>query len=201
MRKLVAPSLLSLGILLVGCGSTDAATTGTTADAGAAPATDSGTTTTADSGSTPVTTDAGSAPTVDAGSSTTGGATLTGLVKRVATTQPSAGGKGNVYVAVFDNDPVVNRQNARSVGNALVADADMSSATASVRYTITNLPPRSQQYFVIAFLDDNKNAPANAPAPDRGDLVSMDGFSAPKVTLSSATSVTLDLNLTMALPF
>jgi len=193
MRNIVAPSLLSFGILLVGCGSTDAASTGTTGDAGTSPAVDSGTTPTADAGSTTVTT--------DAGSSATGGATLTGLVKRVATTQPNAGGKGNVYVAVFDSDPVVNRQNARSVGNALVADADMSSATASVRYTITNLPPRSQHYFVIAFLDDNKNAPAGAPAPDRGDLVSMDGFSAPKVTLSSSTSVTLDLNLTMAMPF
>lgn len=192
MRNLVAPSLLSLGMLLVGCGSSDAAGTDTAADAGAPPTVDSGTAPTTDAGSP-------STPATDAGS--TGGATLTGLVKRVATTQPSAGGKGNVYVAVFDNDPVTNRQNARAVGNALITDADMSSATASVAYTVTNLPPRSQQYFVIAFLDDNKNAPANAPAPDRGDLVSMDGFSAPKVTLSSAASVTLDLNLTMALPF
>jgi hypothetical protein len=195
MRNLMAPSLLSLGILLVGCGASDAAgSDATTADAGTAPSADSGATTTTDAG-------APSTPATDAGSSTAGGATLTGMVKRVATTQPSAGGKGNVYVAVFDNDPVTNRQNARAVGNALITDADMSSATASVAYTVTNLPPRSQQYFVIAFLDDNKNAPANAPAPDRGDLVSMDGFSAPKVTLASAASVTLDLNLTMALPF
>lgn len=195
MRSALAFPLATLALVALGCGSADEASTASTAADAAPPVT-------ADAGTTPTTpgADAGSTTVSDAGT-TTGGATLTGKVKRVATTNPSAGGKGPIYVAVFDSDPVTNRQNARSVGNALIADADMSSATAAVDYTITNLPPRSQQYFVIAFLDDNKNATTAAPAPDRGDLVSMDGFSAPKVTLATATSVTLDLNLTMALPF
>ncbi len=193
MRSALAFPLATLALVALGCGSADA-TTGSpaTTDAGSSPAVDAGT--------APTTSDAAT-PTTDAGNATGTTATLTGKVKRVGTTSPSAGGKGPIYVAVFDSDPVTNRQNARSVGNVLINDADMTSATAAVDYTITNLPPRSQQYFVIAFLDDNKTATTATPAPDRGDLVSMDGFSAPKVTLATATTVTLDLNLTMALPF
>jgi hypothetical protein len=194
MRTALAFSFAALSLVALGCGSSEDSTpSATRTDAGTVPSSDSGAPATADAATPPVSTDAGT----PSGAT----ATLTGKVKRVATTNPSAGGKGPIYVAVFDADPVTNRQNARSVGNALIADADMTSATAAVPYTITNLPPRSQQYFVIAFLDDNKTATTANPAPDRGDLVSMDGFSAPKVTLATATSVTLDLNLTMALPF
>lgn len=194
MRSPLALPLAALALVALGCGSTDSAAAPGGSDAGSPPAVDAGT--------APSTGDAATPPvSADAGTPSGSTATLTGMVKRVATTNPSAGGKGPIYVAVFDSDPVTNRQNARSVGNALINDADMTSATAAVPYTITNLPPRSQQYFVIAFLDDNKTATTANPAPDRGDLVSMDGFSAPKVTLASATSVTLDLNLTMALPF
>lgn len=194
MRTALAVSFAALSLVALGCGSSEDSTPGATrTDAGAVPSSDSGAPAAADAATPPVSSDAGT----PSGAT----ATLTGKVKRVATTNPSAGGKGPIYVAVFDADPVTNRQNAHAVGNALIQDTDMTSATAAVDYTITNLPPRSQPYFVIAFLDDNKTATTANPAPDRGDLVSMDGFSAPKVTLATATSVTLDLNLTMALPF
>lgn len=194
MRTALAFSFAALSLVALGCGSSEDSTpSATRTDAGTVPSSDAASPATADAATPPVSSDAGT----PSGAT----ATLTGKVKRVATTNPSAGGKGPIYVAVFDADPVTNRQNAHAVGNALIQDADMTSATAAVDYTITNLPPRSQQYFVIAFLDDNKTATTATPAPDRGDLVSMDGFSAPKVTLATATTVTLDLNLTMALPF
>jgi hypothetical protein len=200
MRNLAALSLLSLAATL-GCGSSDDATT--TTDAGApATTTDSGAATT-DAGST-ANTDAGPAPMTDAataGTCTTGCATLSGRVLRLANPAPSAGGKGPLFIAVFDNDPVANRANARAVGNVMIADADMSSATAAVSYSVPNITPRAQPYFVIAFLDDNKNAQLPNAGPDRGDLVSLNGFSAPTATLATATTVTLDLSLTTAMPF
>ena len=193
IRRRPLASIAIAALAALGCGSADPASP-------AAIAVDAGTSGLDDASTAPPSGDADS-PATDGGAGNLGAATLTGKVKRVATTSPSAGGKGPIYVAVFDSDPVTNRQNARSVGNVLILDADMTSATAAVDYTITNLPPRAQPDFVVAFLDDNKTATTTNPAPDRGDLVSMDGFSAPKITIATATTATLDLNLTMALPF
>ncbi len=144
--------------------------------------------------------DAGDATMVDA-ACTTSCATLAGKVLRVALTKPQNGGKGTVYVAVFDKDPVIDRAGAKVVGMALVPGCDLTSDTASVPYSIAGLATRADPYFVVAFLDDNKNASATAPGPDKGDLVSLDGIGAPKVTIAKAGTVALDIPLNAVLPF
>jgi hypothetical protein len=128
-------------------------------------------------------------------------AKLTGNVLRKALTKPQNGGKGDVYVAVFDHDPVTDRASAKVVGQTIVHDADMTADTAAVPYAVEAIPPRSEPYFVIAFLDDNHSAKAAAPGPDKGDLVSLDGLASPKVTLATPTAVSLDLPLNTVLPF
>lgn len=133
---------------------------------------------------------------------TTGCATLAGKVMRVALTKPQNGGKGSVYVAVFDKDPVIDRAGAKLVGQTKIENCDMTADTASVPYTIAALPPRADPYFVVAFLDDNENAGGATPGPDKGDLVSLDGLAAPKVSLpTGGATVTLDISLNAVLPF
>jgi hypothetical protein len=128
-------------------------------------------------------------------------ATLSGKVLRKPLTKPQNGGKGNVYVAVFDKDPVVDRDNAKLVGQALIENVDMTDGAASVAYSVPGITPRPQPYFVVAFLDDNKNASPTTPGPDKGDLVSLEGIGAPKVTLSKPGTVSFDLSLNAVLPF
>lgn len=186
--------LLSLPLLLLACGGSaesEPVTTTSAADTGTA---DTTPVTTADAAT--VAEDVAPPPPCAAGC-----ATLSGKVMRKALTKPQNGGKGSVYVAVFDKDPVVDRAGAKLVGKAVVENADMTADTASVPYAIAELTPRPSPYFVVAFLDDNKNASGTAPGPDKGDLVSLDGISAPKVTLAAAGTVTLDLSLNAVLPF
>lgn len=131
-----------------------------------------------------------------------GGATLTGTITRSA--QPAAGGIGNLYIAVFTLDPVSNADTTVNVANARIENADMSADDAMVTYTMLGVPPRAEPYYVTAFLDDNGTVDTTDPAnagPDRGDLVAIDGFASPQVSITSETTVTLDLDLNFNLPF
>ena len=146
-----------------------------------------------DAAAMPGTVDAPSAPS---------GAGVAGVVRRSA--QPSGDAKGSVYIALFDQDPVAHKDTAKAVGNALVANADLSASGATVPYAIANVPPRADDYYVIAFLDDNGNVdPTNpgAAGPDKGDLVSLQGVSAQKVKIADAGPHTLDLDLNLVMPF
>lgn len=127
-------------------------------------------------------------------------ARLTGFVTR--STGPQAGGVGGLYIGVFTADPVVARDTAVQVARTVIAVADMRDAAVRVPYTIEGIPPRTAPYFVVAFLDDNGNAMATTPpGPDRGDLVTLMGFSSPSVTIATADDATFDLILSTALPF
>lgn len=139
--------------------------------------------------------DAFTAP--DAPIATTG--TLHGDVTRTA--MPRADGIGDLFVAVFDRDPVSEMDAAEVVAAARLEDVDMASMDASIAYEVTGIPPRAEPYFVIAFLDDNDNVtdPTMA-APDRGDLVSIEGFGAPSVTVSEPVRVERALVLNLNVP-
>lgn len=129
-------------------------------------------------------------------------ATLSGNVVR--TTAPKAGGLGNLFVAVFENDPVTSMSDAAPVGQALVEDADMSADDAAIPYEVTGIPVRAEPYFIVAFLDDNDNASTDDPAtagPDRGDLVSLQGLASPSVSLDQAGVTTYEIVLNIAMPF
>ncbi len=160
---------------------------------GALPPVDAGT----DSGATAL--DAG---VLDAGSTPGAGGTLAGVVTRSA--EPAAGGRGHLYIAVFTSDPVTDRTGAMNVARGIVEDVDMSAAGASIAYTVVGIPPRPEPYFVTAFLDDNGTVSATDPSnagPDRGDLVALEGFASPRVTVASEATATLDLVLNFNLPF
>lgn len=131
-----------------------------------------------------------------------GEGSIEGFVTRSA--MPAAGGRGHLYVAVFSADPVTDREGAMNVGNTRIDDVDMSSPSARIPYAVLGIPPRSETYYVTAFLDDNGTVDASDPAsagPDRGDLVALDGFGSVSVTVSDETPVTLDLDLNFNLPF
>lgn len=129
------------------------------------------------------------------------GGTIGGTITRSA--EPAAGGRGHLYVAVFDRDPVSMREEAVVVARTIVIDADMSDPAAAIAYEVGGVPPRAEAYYVTAFLDDNGTVgsdPATA-GPDRGDLVALEGFASPSVVVDAERRVTLDLVLNFNLPF
>lgn len=200
MKRCLKGELALLALALMGCDGSSVAV-----DAGSArpPADAAGPV--ADAGSPPVESDAGAADAgppsgLDAGAS--GAGTLTGSVTRTAA--PAAGGRGDLYIAVFTADPVTDRASAMNVAQLRLEDVDMSADGAAVPYTLAGVPPRAEPYFVTAFLDDNHTVMAADPAsagPDRGDLVALDGFASPRVTVATATTVPFDIVLSFNLPF
>ncbi|HEY2516066.1 MAG TPA: hypothetical protein VGI39_34580 [Polyangiaceae bacterium] len=129
-------------------------------------------------------------------------ASLVGAVKRTAT-QPAHGGKGAVYVAVFEGNPVTDAAGAKVIVRTLLTDQDLSSAGASVAYRIDGIPTASAPYQVIAFLDDAQAVSTTKPQPASGDLISLQltgGISGIPVTLADGGVTTLDLPLNALMP-
>ncbi len=127
--------------------------------------------------------------------------TLSGSVTR--STEPSNGGVGGVYVAVFARNPVTNQDDPGTVAFQRIPDVDFNPPSTSVQYMMTGIPPRPEPYYVVAFLDDNMTVdPANPDTafPDEGDLLTLENFAAPQVTIDSASDFTLDLDLNIAVP-
>lgn len=149
-----------------------------------------------DAGTTPI--DSGTLSPCDASAC----ASLVGKVMRKAATKPQHGGVGDVYVAVFDGNPITDAQNAKVVARTLLTNVDLTQDTAQVAYRVDGIPARAQGYQVIAFLDDDRNASAQSPGPSKGDLVTIDlaGFSGIKLTVATPGDTTLDLPLNAALP-
>jgi len=122
-------------------------------------------------------------------------------VTRSAT--PTAGGDGDIYIAVFDRDPVLDMESAVAVGSGFLADADLSADGAMVPYTIEDIAVRAEPYFLIAFMDDNDNVDASDMAnagPDSGDLLSLRGLASISVTLDTPGAHDLDIDLNSVLP-
>ena len=129
-------------------------------------------------------------------------ASLVGSVKRTST-QPAHGGKGTVYVAVFQGNPVTNASGAKMIARTLLSNQDLSSAGAQVAYRIDSIPPASAPYEVIAFLDDANSVSSTNPQPGSGDLISLQlsgGISGIPVTLAGAGVTSLDLPLNALMP-
>lgn len=197
MRSIVLTLGLTLGLFAVfaGCTSdevdTSGADSGTRQDGG----TDASTSNPQDGGGP---TDA---PVADAGPCTSSCATLSGKLGRKASTKPTAGGVGKVYIALFDGNPILDK-NAPVVARAVIDNVDLTADDATVDYELTGITPRGAERQVVAFLDDNGNASAGAPAPDKGDLATLDlfAFSGIKVIIDQPTVKTLDLQLNAAVP-
>ena len=128
-------------------------------------------------------------------------ARLHGVVTRSA--EPMSGADGDIYLAVFDRDPVLDADNAQVVGNGFIPDADLSADGASVPYEILDIAPRDEDYFLVAFLDDNDSVDASDPAnagPDMGDLLSLRGLASPTVTVDGPGDHEHDIDLNSVLP-
>ena len=132
-----------------------------------------------------------------------GTATLSGNVSRTAAPSNTGDARGHIYVALFDRDPVINQSSAVVVAMQRLDNADLSASGTTLPYTLTGIPPRAMDYFLLAFLDDNNNVDpaAGGAGPDKGDLVSLDGFASPKVEVSAAGTVTENIILNSVLPF
>ena len=127
-------------------------------------------------------------------------ATLSGTVSRTATIQED--GQGDLYVALFDSNPVSLDDSVTPtlVGRAILLTQDLVADDAAVDYLIEDVPPRSEPYFVITFFDDNGTTSDEDPSPDKGDLVSLDGFSAFQVLMDTPEHFEHDLVLNAVMP-
>ena len=125
--------------------------------------------------------------------------TIFGVVTRSAS--PANGGVGGLYLAVFDGDPLSGGQ---PVANTLIENVDMNPTDAAIAYQIDDIPVRPDDYFIIGFLDDNGTVNPNdmdSQRPDRGALVSLQGFGAPSVTVDVAGATEFDIDLNVNMPF
>lgn len=100
----------------------------------------------------------------------------------------------------MDGDPVLGGK-TRLVSVQILPDVDMNPDGVLVAYQLHDVPIRKDAYSILAFLDDNGTATEQNPAPDKGDLVSLNGLAAPKVTVDQAGPVGTDIVLTNYLPF
>ncbi len=146
--------------------------------------------------------DASTGGSVDAANPGGGTAKVSGTIKRSAA--PMGDAVGDVYVALFDRDPVTQMMQAQLVARARIVGANLAAATATVPYELVDVPPRAETYYLVAFLDDNANVDMAHPekaGPDRGDLVSLDGLAAPKLGVTTAGTQSHDITLNSVLPF
>jgi len=190
----------------VDAGTTDAAPDDTGAtDTGAMDAAPMDAANDADDASPDVTEDATPDATEDAapdvGPPTT--ATLVGAISR--STDPSRGADavGDVYIALFDNEPILDRDQM-PVAFLIVEAVDLSDPITTVPYRLEGIAPRAEAYWISAFLDDNGNASTDDAGPDRGDLVMLERFVPPesrRVTIAEPGEQTQVIDLNNVLPF
>ncbi len=185
------------------------------ADAGTSGAIDSGPQTPSDTGtnmgpdSGPSSVDSGAAGTPDLGfagdTGVAGGATATvrGLISRTAALRSGLDGRGHLFVAVMDQNPVTDRATAQALGNQLIMDADLTTEGSTVPYRIEGVPVINAEVFLSAFFDDNGTADLNDPmtGPDRGDLVNLSLRDPLRVQVDAPIEYELDIVLNTALPF
>jgi hypothetical protein len=111
-------------------------------------------------------------------------------------------GKGDLYVAVFTQNPVdLNApDDLLPVAQVLIEDIDFNIASSGAPYVLEGIEPQNQPFFAIAFFDDNDNLDPNDPGPDKGDLVSLDGLSGIEIYIDQPGDYSLDLELNAVMP-
>lgn len=160
-------------------------------------------------------TDAGAGSAVDDAGATDSGAividkdaglaTVSGFVSRTAPIASGLDGKGSLFIALMDKNPVTDAKNAKSLANILIKNADLSAAGAMVPFKLENVPVVHGYLFVSVFFDDNGNADTSGDGskagPDKGDLVNLDLVSPLKVKIDLAAEHKVDVVLNAGLPF
>jgi hypothetical protein len=182
-----------------GDGDDDSGAGGDDDDATTPPDDDDATTPVDDDDSSPPPDDDDSSPPPDDDDSTGAGtAPVTGNVTRSAEIQVD--GVGDIYVAVFETNPMDQGNPPVPVASAFLPAADMIAADASIAYQV-DVVPKAEPYYIFAFFDDNGTASPATPGPDNGDLMTMEGFSSPTVTVPDSTGATKDLDLNFVMAF
>ncbi|MEZ4369455.1 MAG: hypothetical protein R3B07_01460 [Polyangiaceae bacterium] len=134
------------------------------------------------------------------GGAVSGTASLEGQIGRTARIPNGLDGIGNVYIAVFADNPVTN-MSAEALANTLIMDADLSQDGTGISYRVDNIPVSNEPRYVVAFMDDDGNVDPAAPGPKKPDLIAFDGLSPISVTLASPGVTKLDLVLNAEIPF
>lgn len=137
------------------------------------------------------------------------GAVLTGVVSRSGDPASDGDGIGDLYIAVLDGNPLAGfgggGATPNAVGVQLIENADLSLTATQIEYRIEGIPPRSEAYYISAFLDDDDNAEPGAGAqPDRGDLLNLESLLPPAIptqVMDSATEFLFDIDLNQTRPF
>ena len=127
-------------------------------------------------------------------------ASLSGHVTRSAEIQED--GVGDLYVALFENNPVVLGEAPEPilVARVRLEAQDLNADDCAVRYTLEGIPPREEAYYVITFFDDNGTIDEEAPGPDKGDLMSLSGPTADEVVLDAPEAFEHDMVLNAVMP-
>ena len=117
------------------------------------------------------------------------GAALMGAVTRSVDLVAGQNGVGVLYVTVFDLAPG-DKGPVSVFSETTVAGADFSDPGASVTYFAEGLPPRTESYFIVAFLDDDRSGAAGGPTAGdlRSDLYAL--------VVDSTAPITQDMVLT-----
>ncbi len=149
-----------------------------------------------------VTSDAGGGVVVDVDAGT---ATVSGSISRSAAIAAGLDGKGSLYVALMDKNPITDRATAKPMANLLIKDADLSASGAKVSYKVENVPVVHADLFVVVFFDDNGNADTSGDGskagPDKGDLLNLDLANPLKVKIDGPGDHQVDVVLNAGLPF
>ena len=130
---------------------------------------------------------------------------LVGHITR--STAPNNGGVGPVYIALFERNPITASTSGSDPGLVAfqrIENVNFNPDGTRVPYRLEGIPPRMEQYFITAFLDDNMTANMGDPmkaGPDRGDLISLDGIGPVKVTVDMVGEKMFDVDLNFSMLF
>lgn len=138
---------------------------------------------TGDSGDTDDTGDSG-----DTNSLTT--ATLSGVITRTAALTGDGEGLAAVWVYTVDPDKVAGRVEP---DNPQPLPANFTDADTEIAFTIENLPPQKEPFWVLAIFDDDGSGWQLGPGT--GDLLALDGRSLFQVVMDVPGQFELNLVL------
>ena len=129
-------------------------------------------------------------------------ATLRGTITTSVAPSSSGDGVGTLFVVVYEEQPFTG-PSGDPVRWHEATGADFSGSGASYAYEVTDIPPRSQPYVVIAFLDDNVDAISidpGDPLPNQGDMVHWLMPHFPTQSMAGPQEFVLDLALNDLVP-
>lgn len=122
---------------------------------------------------------------------------IQGTVTRTATATSADGQAGDLYISVFEVDPIQNRnEDTLPVASLTIRNVELGAEGSQVSFVLSEIPTRTEPYVLTAVFDANQNlAQLDPPGPDDGDLVALQGIKSPEIVVNAATvSAEIELN-------